>query len=115
MYIKQICSRNVGPARQVNLEFYRNSNKNPKPVILVGENGTGKSTILSNIADAFYEMAGKAYNDVRKRADVGYQYYKAINPTEINLGNNYMLSYIEFEDLNEEHTSIYQYIFNVSA
>ena len=22
-----------------------------------------------------------------------------------------MLSYIEFEDLNEEHTSIYQYIF----
>ncbi len=111
MYIKQICSRNVGPTKQVNLEFCRNSDKNPKPVILVGENGTGKSTILSNIVDAFYEIAGIAYNDVRESADTGYQYYKAISPTEINLGNDYMFSYIEFDDLNEEHTSIYQYVF----
>ncbi len=111
MYIKQICSRNVGPTKQVNLEFCRNSDKNPKPVILVGENGTGKSTILSNIVDAFYEIAGISYNDVRESADTGYQYYKAISPTEINLGNDYMFSYIEFDDLNEEHTSIYQYVF----
>lgn len=67
MRIKRIYNRNLGPVENMNIEFHMNSDNTPKPVILVGENGTGKSTVLSNIVDSFYEMAGKAYRNVRKR------------------------------------------------
>lgn len=111
MYVKRIYDRNVGPTEKINIEFRQNDNKVPKPVILVGENGTGKSTILSNIVDAFYEIAGIAYNDVRENEGIGYQYYKAIIPTEINVGNNFMFSYIELDDNdNKKNDLIYQYV-----
>lgn len=110
MQIKYICNRNLGPTEGVNIDFYKNSDNTPKPVVLVGENGTGKSTVLSNIVDAFYEMAGKAYNNVRKRDGENYQYYKVILPSEINIGHEFMTSYIEFCESNSENI-ICQYIF----
>lgn len=110
MQIKYICNRNLGPTKGVNIDFYKNSDNTPKPVVLVGENGTGKSTVLSNIVDAFYEMAGEAYNNVRKRDGENYQYYKAILPSEINIGHEFMTSYIEFCESNSENI-ICQYIF----
>lgn len=64
MYIKKLIYENVGPIEQVVITPSFTPEGNPKPVILVGENGTGKSTILSNIVDSFYEMARKAYNNV---------------------------------------------------
>ena len=110
MLIKRICNRNIGPTENIDIKFYRNDNYTPKPIILVGENGTGKSTVLSNIVDAFYEMAGKAYSDVHVKEESGYQYYKSISSTEINIGHEFMFSYIEFCEPDKENT-IYQYVF----
>lgn len=61
MYIEKLAYKNVGPLQDVRIDFPFNNNGTPKPVILVGENGTGKSTILSNIVDSFYEMAQKHF------------------------------------------------------
>ncbi len=110
MQIKSIYNRNIGPTERVNISFGKNSDNTPKPVVLVGENGSGKSTVLSNIVDAFYEMAGKVYNNVQERDGEGYQYYKAILPSEINIGHEFMISYIEFCESNKEDTAG-QYIF----
>ena len=66
MYIKKIVEENVGPIEKAQLEFSF-SKENPKPVIIVGENGTGKTTLISNIVDSFYEMAGTAYTDAKNR------------------------------------------------
>ena len=110
MQIKYIYNRNVGPTERVNISFRKNSDNTPKPVVLVGENGSGKSTVLSNIVDAFYEMAGKVYNNVRERDGEGYQYYKAILPSEINIGHEFIISYIEFCESNKGDTAC-QYIF----
>lgn len=110
MQIKSICNRNIGPTERVNINFYQNSDNTPKPVVLVGENGSGKSTVLSNIVDAFYEMARVAYNNVCKRDGENYQYYKAILPSEINIGHEFMTSYIEFCESDKENI-ICQYIF----
>ena len=60
MYIKKLIYENVGPIEQVAITPSFTPEGNPKPIILVGENGTGKSTILSNIVDSFYEMARQA-------------------------------------------------------
>lgn len=109
MRIKRICNRNVGPTENIDIEFDCNEKNEPKPILLVGENGTGKSTVLSNIVDAFYEMAGLIYNDVRIKDNDGYQYYKAISSSEINIGHHFMISYIEFCESNAN--ILCQYIF----
>jgi len=99
MYIKKLFDKNVGPIKDALIEFPFNSNGTPKPVIIVGENGSGKSTLLSNIVDAFYEIAGEAFSDARQPNDrEGYQYYKAISNSEIHLGEDFLCSYIAFED-----------------
>ncbi len=83
----------------------------PKPVVIVGENGTGKSTLISNIVDSFYEIAGAAYPDARKHGETeGYEFYKTINPIEIHAGEKYLYSYIKYESLSGVIPSI-DYVF----
>lgn len=106
MYIKKLIYEHVGPINSIEINMPLNQNHTPKPVIIVGENGSGKSTVLSNIVDAFYEIAGKAFNNARKTDDdSGHQYYKAITPIEITAGQRYMFSYISFQD-NKEYSYI---------
>ena len=96
----------VGPIKNIQINMPLNENHTPKPVVFVGENGSGKSTVLSNIVDAFYEIAGKAYSNARQHGDdSGHQYYKAIAPIEIMSGQTHMFSYISFRD-NKEYSYV---------
>lgn len=100
-YLKQLLSKNVGPLSNVHIDFPFFENGDPKPIILVGENGTGKSTILSNIVDAFFEMAGRTFTNANQGSEnSGYQYFKTISPIEIHSGASYMYSYISFAAQN---------------
>lgn len=86
MYISKILVENVGPIEKATIQFPFNDNGSPKPVVIVGENGTGKTTLLSNIVDSFYETARTAFSDVTQSdGSSGYQYYKAITPAEIHM------------------------------
>ena len=108
MYINKAIYENVGPLNTVCFDFPFNDNGTPKPTIIVGENGSGKSTVLSNIVDALYEMAGKQFSNAQQRDDegTGSQYYKIISGTEIHSGKPYMVSFLLFKGINE-----YQYSF----
>lgn len=107
MYIKRLSYKNVGPISSIDINLLDGQADKAKPIIFVGENGSGKSTVLSNIVDAFYEIAGNAFNNARKPDDEGYQYYKAISPIEITSGKDYMFSYISFQD-NKEFSYVYK-------
>lgn len=97
MYIKRLSAINMGPINVVSITFPFDESENPKPVIIVGENGTGKTTLLSNVVDSLYELAEKAFNDVTKSdSGSGHQYFKAISPSEIQIGKEYMCSIIEY-------------------
>ena len=97
MYLKQLIDKNVGPLTDIHIDFPFYDNGDPKPVVLVGENGTGKSTLLSNIVDAFFEMAEKAYtNATHPIYRNGHQYFKAITPHEIHTGASSLYSFISF-------------------
>ena len=99
IYINKLIDKNVSPLTDIHVDFPFDNDGNPKPIILVGENGTGKSTILSNIVDAFVEMAGISFSNVRYPTYPNeYQYYKAIVPFEIHLGKSFMYSYISFKN-----------------
>ena len=101
MYLDRLIDKNVGPLSDINIKFPFFDNGNPKPVVFVGENGTGKTTILSNIVDAFYEIAGKAFSNANYPDERnGYQFFKAIVPFEIHTGADFLYSYISFSPEN---------------
>ena len=99
MYIRRIKDENIGPINDLEIQFPFNDDGTPKPIIFVGENGSGKSMILSNIVDALYEMAEKAFDDAcYNTVNGGHKYYRTINRSQISIGKEYMYSYMIFED-----------------
>ena len=60
----------------------------PKPLIIVGENGSGKSTMISNIVDSLYELAGRVFSNAlhHDKESYNYSYYKVISSNEIKVG-----------------------------
>lgn len=110
MYIRKIVSKNIGPIKEIKVSLPFNGDT-PKPVVIVGENGTGKSTLISNVVDSFYEIAGAAFFDARKHAETeGYEFYKTITPIEINIGEKYLYSYIKYEGMSDAISPI-DYVF----
>lgn len=100
MYICRIFDCNIGPIGKLNIIPSFGAEGNPKPLIFVGENGSGKSTIISNIVDSFYEMAGIKYGNARHSIGVGnkYEYYKNISGIQIKFNEKYMFSLIEYDN-----------------
>ncbi|MER8254891.1 AAA family ATPase [Acinetobacter nosocomialis] len=84
MYLRNIHIRNIGPIEKLDLELELKEDLNPKPVILIGKNGSGKTYTLSYIVDAFYELAKKQYNDVVKSSGMDSPYFRIISGRDIN-------------------------------
>ena len=98
MYLEYINYQNVGAVHNLSIPFSFKENGNPKPIIFVGENGSGKSILLSNIVDAFYEIANKAYSNVSVRNSTDTKFYKIISSIQISLKQDYMAAYLKFSD-----------------
>src|SRR6266404_46958 len=64
MYLKECLIENVGPIDFFDFSFPFNTDGAPKPVILVGQNGSGKTILLSHVADALVEFAKVAFTDI---------------------------------------------------
>ena len=106
MYLRKMRNVNTGPIDDIVISFPFSDNK-PLPLIIVGENGSGKSELLSFIVDSLYELAGNKYSDVRMTGGgISYQYYKSISPVEIKIGKDYMYSYIEYAKPDEQNKPI---------
>jgi len=55
MYVEKLHYINVGPIKKLDINFMQNGETIPKPIVIVGKNGSGKSILLSHIVDACYE------------------------------------------------------------
>ena len=108
MYIDKLFDENIGPIEKINIEFPFNMDNSPKPIVIVGENGSGKSTVLSNIVDSLYSIAAQKFENAMQPngQSRNSQYYKTISPTEIKVGKGYLYSYILFK-----HDPQIQYVF----
>lgn len=99
MYLTSIDDENIGPIEKINIKMPFDELGNPKPIILVGENGSGKSMILSNIVDSLYEFVEQSYNDMTVKNNVGgHDYFKIITSNQIKIGKTYAFSYLKFKD-----------------
>lgn len=95
MYLKSISLENTEPIDQLKLTLPFTEKGNPKPVIFVGENGTGKSLVLAYIVNCLISTKQQFYEDVEvEKGEV----YKTRSSNYIRNGENYYFSRLVFEN-----------------
>ncbi|SFF55236.1 AAA domain-containing protein, putative AbiEii toxin, Type IV TA system [Aureimonas phyllosphaerae] len=72
MYVKRIYAQNVGPLAELKLEPRFTEEGSPVPLVLVGQNGAGKSLTLSIVIDAITEMRRGVFNKIPEVEGDGY-------------------------------------------
>jgi predicted ATP-binding protein involved in virulence len=93
MTLKKVIIENVGPIKNIEIEFQKNAQK-PKSVIIVGENGTGKSILLSHLVNALVVGKQEVYEDGEVEKGKVFKYR---SPNYVNSGQYYSFSSVEFE------------------
>ena len=88
MYLKKVHIDNYGAIKSVNIDFSFDDTDNPKPVLLVGPNGSGKTLFLASIVNGLIE----AINSFHGR-DHRHQF---MSPNYIRDSANYMWRQVEF-------------------
>lgn len=105
MYLKRIRIENTGPIDQLEKELQFQDDASPKPLVLVGTNGSGKSIVLAHIVSAMINAHGAVFDD----SDMEKQkVYKLLSPSYITHGQFYALSCLEFtQDFFEDEITLH--------
>ncbi|HRB96923.1 MAG TPA: AAA family ATPase [Nitrosomonas sp.] len=103
MYFKCVEIENVGPIDNLKINFPRTEAGSPKPLIVVGENGAGKTILLSHLVNALLTGKQAAYVDSEVEAGKVYKYR---SPQYIKAGAHYSFSRVEFD--NGQHVEEWQ-------
>lgn len=94
MYLQKVVLENIGPVDNLDLDMPFYDNGNPKPVVIVGGNGTGKTIILSHIINSLLIAKQIAYENTEVEEG---KVYKLRSPTYISSGSHYSYANIVFE------------------
>ena len=94
MYTKRVQIINYGPIDQLDIEFPFDGDV-PKPVLLVGENGSGKSILLSQIVNGLISAKGVSYPDTPE-VETG-KVFKIRSGSYIKNGSEGYFTRVDFE------------------
>jgi predicted ATP-binding protein involved in virulence len=97
MYIKNVILENYGPYKNINLNFSFDGENNPKPMILIGKNGSGKTILLSHIVNALITGQQLVYNNGEVEKGKVYK-YRSPNYINSEANVNYSFSKVEFTE-----------------
>ena len=95
MYAKRIHLVNYGPIDHLDIAFPFEGDA-PKPVLLVGVNGSGKSILLSHIVNGLVSAKAVAYPE-SPEVEVG-KVYKLRSSSYVKSGSEYYFGRVDFED-----------------
>lgn len=99
MYLRELFIRNNGPiSGDLHLEFAFNEDGKPLPHVIVGRNGSGKTNLLSIIADALMQGASRAYTDVLAQQGIGRSYFRMVGGKTLSYGQQSALTILKFSD-----------------
>lgn len=116
MYLKHIGIKNIGPIDELSIKMPFDENGNPKPIIFVGKNGTGKTILLAQIVDALYEIGGQLFRNIRKyNNDMSYSFYKVNSRSHIKNARSKGFSILQFESFTKKIIEYYDKVGNVSS
>jgi len=101
MYLQKLVMENYGPIETINIDLPFDEKGNPKPIIFVGKNGSGKTILLSQIVDAMYEIASEIFHDIALY-DKGMtrKFFKISGTNNIKIGKIYGFSIMQFKTTN---------------
>ncbi|NEP82879.1 MAG: AAA family ATPase [Okeania sp. SIO3B3] len=103
MYLRECFIENVGPISELDISLSLDDSGNPKPLILVGKNGTGKTILLAYILDALGELAQKNFDDiVIEQQFLMNPLFKKISDGDIRSLSSSSLTFIEFSDADNK-------------
>ena len=95
MYVRRIEIENYGPITELEIEFPFQHDA-PKPILLVGENGSGKSIVLSHIVNGLVAAKGIAYPE-SPDVQTG-MVFKIRTPAYIKSGKEWCYTRVVFEE-----------------
>ena len=95
MYSKRIQIANYGPITQLDIMLPADDD-GPKPVVLVGRNGSGKSVLLSHIVNALVAAQQRAFS-LSPEVEAG-RVYKLRSPRYIAPGKEFSFARVDFTD-----------------
>jgi hypothetical protein len=106
MYLKQIVIENSGPLQRLDLDLAFTASALPKPLVLVGVNGGGKTNLLSLITDALFEAASVHYDNVLPARGVGRAWFRIVGGATMRVGTPGGFSLLRFE--HEDQSLVYK-------
>ena len=95
MYTKRVQILHYGPINDVDVHFPFH-NETPQPVVFVGENGSGKSILLSHIVNALISAKDLVYSDTPE-VEIG-RVYKLRSGSYIKHSRTYYFARTDFEE-----------------
>lgn len=98
MYLRQVVIENSGSLRWLNLTLAFTTAGLPKPLILVGGNGGGKTNFLSTVADALFEAAAVHHDNVLPSRGTGRAWFRIVGGATLTSGTSGGFSLLRFED-----------------
>ncbi len=105
MYLTNALVLNSGPLEDLELSFQFKANGDPKPIVIVGRNGSGKSNFLAFVTDALIELAAKKFTDVApKHEGGGHQWHRVIGGATMRTGGAYELALLRFKEQQSDFT-----------
>lgn len=93
MYLTRIELKNTGPIENARIDCQFNENGTPKPIVLVGRNGSGKSIVIAHVVSALIEAHSTVFEDSDVVAG---KVYKIRSPTYIRSGAAFSTAEIQF-------------------
>ena len=96
MYIKNIAIKNIGPIEELAVVLPFKENSDPKPIIFVGKNGSGKTILQSQIIDSFYEFGSALFDDIGVQDGLNRRFYKISGGTNLKTGKDRGFALLKF-------------------
>ena len=98
MYLKNLAINNIGPIDELTVTLPFEESGLPKPIVFVGENGSGKTILQSQIIDSFYEFSSNLFDDIGIQDGLKRSYYKVSGGFNLKAGKEKGFSLLSFID-----------------
>lgn len=109
MYVSDITAFNYGPLEKTKIKAKFTAEDKPCPIILIGQNGAGKTLVLSNILQALIEIKRQKYNEIIEVSDNNYYRIESLNYVKSQSSTAYnQIVFTEEASFTEVMTKNYQ-------
>ena len=96
IYAERISIKNTASISSIDFPFPFDQHGKPKPLIIVGENGTGKTTAMSFLVDSIISFAAASHDDVLTASGVGRLHFR-LRIADQKIGTEEGYAYIKFK------------------